>query len=283
MEKKERYIDLHLHTKCSDGERTVEETIADAIRADLSAIAITDHNCFGIMTPMQTDNLEVIPGAEFGTSYHYGEGKKREVHMVGLFFDGVDPAMNRIFERIDKHAYIQAIIDQLSSLGIPVTMEEVEARQKYSGKLGRHQVAEVLIEKGFAPDMNLAMDLWVGNFSPYYVNSLDYIQYISMEDCVHEILYHNGLPILAHPLHYQLSRPEVEELVFRYRNITDKPLAMEVYYGKYKDSEIEYLEKLADKYNLLPSASSDRHRAAQPFARGGYVLLENMKKAMGKK
>ena len=42
------YIDFHLHSTNSDGERTVEEYILDAAREHMQAIAITDHNCFAL-------------------------------------------------------------------------------------------------------------------------------------------------------------------------------------------------------------------------------------------
>lgn len=280
MKEQKRYIDLHLHTKFSDGERSLEETIADAEEAGLSAIAITDHNCFAIESPIKRNNLEVIPGAEFSTTYLHGEGEKSEIHMVGLFFNGVNPEINSIFRRINKNAYAEAIIGKLNSFGIPVSMEELRARNHESKQFGRYQIADIIVEKGFASDRANAMDLWIGNFSPHYINSLDYINYIEMEECVRQICAYGGLPILAHPFHYKFSKDKIEELVERYRNITDQPLGFEVYYGKYSEEQVQYLKKLADRYHLLPSASSDRHRLDQAFVKGEYSLLEDMKTAM---
>ena len=127
------------------------------------------------------------------------------------------------------------------------------------------------------------MDDWVGNRSPYCLNPADYVQYVDMEECVRRICDHPekpGLPILAHPFFYNLSIKQIEELVARYRAITDKPLGIEVYYRNYSPLISGYLQRLADKYNLLPSAGSDRHRPVQPFKMGDYKLLEDMKKAM---
>lgn len=281
MMRNDRYIDLHLHTKFSDGELSLDEMIDEAKSAGLSAIAITDHNTFGINSKIQLDNLEVIPGAEFSTTYQYGAGKKAEVHVVGLFFNGVNPSMNAIFQRIHKNAYVEAIIAKLNTLGIPVTMEELRERNKSSKQYGRMMVADLIIEKGFASDRNEAMDRWIGNFSPYYINSLDYINYIDTEECVRQICEGGGLPILAHPFHYKMNRDEIEEMVGRFRNVADYPLGIEVYYAKYSDEEVKYLEMLSDKYHLLRSASSDRHRFDQRFVKGDYELLAEMKRAMG--
>lgn len=280
MNETERYIDLHLHTKFSDGERSLEETVADAEKAGLSTIAITDHNCFAIHYPLRIGGMEVIPGAEFSTTYHYGDGKKAEIYIVGLFFDGVDPELNAVFNQINKHAYVEAIIEKLNSLGIPVTMEELRKRNRDSRQFGRYQIADILVEKGFASDRANAMDRWIGNFSPYYLNSLDYINYIDMEECVRRIGSHQGLPVLAHPFHYKFSKDEIEELVMRCRAVTDGPLAIEVYYGKYTNEQMDYLKGLADQYRLLASAGSDRHRMDQSFVKGNYSLLEDMRAAM---
>ena len=281
MLKNERYIDLHLHTKFSDGERSLDETIDDAKKAGLSAIAITDHNNLAIHSTIYTYSLEAIPGSEFSTTYKYGAGKKAEVHVVGLFFNGVDPSINSVFRQINKNAYVEAIIAKLNTLGIPVSMEELKERNQTSKQYGRMMIADLIIEKGFAADRNEAMDRWIGNFSPYYINSLDYINYIDTEEGVRHICEHGGLPILAHPFHYKMTRDEIEELVERFRSVTDQPLGIEVYYAKYSEEQVHYLEMLADKHHLLRSASSDRHRLDQPFMKGRYELLLEMKKAMG--
>ena len=38
------FVDLHLHTSCSDGSDTPEEVVARAVDAGATAIALTDHD-----------------------------------------------------------------------------------------------------------------------------------------------------------------------------------------------------------------------------------------------
>ena len=64
------YIDFHLHSTNSDGERTVEEYILDAAREHMQAIAITDHNCFALRERKISQGVEVIPGCEFSATYN---------------------------------------------------------------------------------------------------------------------------------------------------------------------------------------------------------------------
>ncbi len=276
MKKSEAYIDLHLHTKNSDGECSLDETIQAAKEAGLSAIAITDHNRVTLRSPEKHDGLLVIPGAEFSTTYLHGEGEKTEVHIVGLFFNGADPRVSEVFERINKNAYVEAILEKLDTLGIHITMEELRARNRESHQFARMQVADLIVEKGFAKDRPDAMDKWIGNFSPYYINSLDYIHYVDTEECIRWICSHGGFPIIAHPFHYRFSRPQIEEMVMRLRRATDCPMGMEVDYGKYSEEQRAYLRQLAKKYRLLSSAGSDRHRKDHPFVKGDYALLERM-------
>ncbi len=275
-----KYIDLHLHTTCSDGERTPEEMIHDTNEAGLSAIALTDHNCFAIRRTKMVGSLEVIPGAEFSSYYHCENGKSKEVHVVGLFFENVDDEIFHIFDGIRKDAYVEAILKKLNELGFPMSMEELCKANPAVHKLGRAHIAELMVQKGYARDRDEAMDRWIGNFSPYYLNPVDYVKYMDFETAVKSIADHNGLPILAHPYHYQFHETQIEEMIQRFRTVTEKPLGIEVYYRDYGEGKISFLKRMAEKYDLLISASSDNHFRGKPFAKGDYGLLEKMKERM---
>ena len=270
----EYYVDLHLHTKCSDGEQTPEQVMEAAQSAGMSCIALTDHNFFAIHEPVQKGDLLVIPGAEFSTTY-----KNKEIHVVGLFFNGVDPAIESIWSCIAKDGWIAAMIEQLNRLGIQMSMKELKEAYPESKRSNRTQVAELLVKKGYAKDKDDAMDRYVGNRSPYYINPVDFVEYIPLADCVRTIHKYGGIPILAHPFHYGYTNEQIEELVEEFRGIDDGPMAMEVYYSKYNEDERQYLLGLAGKYHLLPGVGSDRHKTTHAFAKGSAELLEQMKRA----
>jgi hypothetical protein len=276
-------IDLHLHSSNSDGDDTVQEVIQMAADEGLRVIAITDHNKVSISECMKVGDMTAIPGCEFSAMYQVPSREDAtEVHIVGLFPDGVDPAaFDGLFEHIatGKRAYIRAILEQLERLDIHVDIEEVNAVQQYTGHTGRHQIAAVLIDKGYAKDLDDAFDHFIGNFSPYYVPSTRYIRYAPLHMVVRQIKEYGGIPILAHPYGYRLEENEIEELISTFQEMAGDIGGLEVYYERYvSDPErMEFLHNMAGKYNLLPSVGSDRHREPQPFATTeGLALYEQM-------
>ena len=278
-----KFIDLHLHTTCSDGEQSVEEVIDAALQTGLHAIALTDHNCFAIHEPRTVRGMEVIPGCEFSVYYHTKKGVKKEIHIIGLFFDGVNQEMQHFFDGLDRLAYVRAIIEKLNSLGLDITLSEVLDAFPDSKQFGRTLISQVLIQKGFAKNKTDAFDHWIGNYSPHYLDPTEYMNYADMDACVKAIISTGGLPVLAHPYHYHMEDGEVEDLIRSFRSISDAPMGMEVYYWKYVKSSpqlVKTLEKLAVKYSLLPSAASDRHKVDFPFMKGKYTLLEDMRKSL---
>ncbi len=283
MDKQVYGIDLHIHTTSSDGTRTVSETIQDALSFGLSHIAITDHNQFAITEPFCVDGLEIIPGAEFSTAYTTEAGKLLEVHVVGLFFEGIPSNLHHIFKKIpqQRKQYLDAIITKLNHLGIAISYEELIGSFPDSNQIGRRHVAEILLKKKYADSINDAFDRLIGNRSPYWVDSTKYMKYMPLKDCVEKICACGGFPILAHPYHYHCSGEEVLKLVKDFRKFAgDHPAGIEVYYSKYREERRLELLKIAEDYQLYPSAGSDRHAATDPFIRGENGLLEAMKTAV---
>ena len=76
-----KFVDLHIHTTYSDGVLSPEEVGETAVRAGLSAIAITDHDITdGIERAVMVGSkygLDIIPGIELS-----GVHKGKELHML---------------------------------------------------------------------------------------------------------------------------------------------------------------------------------------------------------
>lgn len=278
-------IDLHIHTTKSHGMRTVEETIKDAEDENLRAIAITDHNTFAIKEPRKVNDLEVIPGAEFSTLYKNKSGKVIEIHIVGIFFNGINDKISGIFDNLhtQREKYIKAIMSKLQELGVNITYEDLITHYKDSDQIGRPQIAHLILERGYASSIDEAFDKYIGNYSPYFIDPLDFIHYMDMDKCVKLISENGGIPILAHPYHYNFTYEEIEDLIRDFKKASEnKVAAMEVYYIKYDENKRNTLKTLTQKYGLLSSAGSDRHKKTDSFTHEPYTLIEEMKNALNK-
>lgn len=282
MERQLYGIDLHIHTTCSDGTRTVEETIQDALDDNLAHIGITDHNQFAIKEPVCFQGLEIIPGAEFSAAYYTETGRLLEVHVVGLFFEGVPKDLWQIFKKIpiQRKRYVDAIITKLNHLGISISYEELLNEFPDSNQIGRRHIAEILVKKNYADTITDAFDRLIGNRSPYWVDSTKFMKYMPLEICVRRICENGGIPILAHPYHYHLEDVEVLALVKDFKEYAgDEPAGIEVYYSKYDEERRAELLQMAKDFSLYPSAASDRHAEKDRFEQGNEALLAAMKEA----
>lgn len=226
----------------------------------------------------------MIPGCEFSASYPVPawNGETTEIHIIGLFPDGVDPGeFEDIFANLDKgkQQYVKAILKQLNERGIDITLDEVEAAGIRTGHTGRHKIADVLIQKGYARDMDDAFDRHIGNFSPFYIPATRYVDYAPMKEVVSRIRVAGGIPILAHPYGYAIDEAEMETLISDFKIAAGSYGGIEVYYELYvrNQERMTFLKKMAAKYGLLVSVASDRHRGGQAFAStDGLDLYEKM-------
>ena len=81
-------IDIHTHTKYSDGSSTVKELLEEAQIKELTLLSITDHNtidAYRELSDPETRNLfkgKIIPGIEITTTYN-----KEIIEILGYGFD----------------------------------------------------------------------------------------------------------------------------------------------------------------------------------------------------
>ncbi len=259
-------VDLHCHTKTSDGKYSIYSLLDMAVEQGLSAIAITDHNYFhynisAISTMYKDKGLKVIKGAEITASYRIN-GKSEEIHIVAL---NINPwKLKPLFDKVRKKRKecVSAILFRLKINGIAdITYDEL-INHFDSNYLGKVHIAQLLCDKGIVSSVYEGLDVYVGNLGKRkcWVPSNQYIYIPPLKDVVKAIIYAGGIPVLAHPFYYKsLTDDEREQLICDFKTLAGDSAGMEVYYKDYTEDQTAILENLATKYQLFPSGGSDFH------------------------
>jgi len=252
------YADLHVHTNASDGALAPEQMVAEARRAGLRALGITDHDTvFGIdgaMAVAQQEGVEIVPGVEINTDY-----QNDEVHVLGYYPDLHDGRFLELLSglRESRHSRLGIMIEKLRLLGMPVSRERV-LEIAGGAAPGRLHVAKALCERHFVQDVREAFIKYLAAGAPAYVGRTR----LDPAGAVKALLEAGAVPVLAHP--GLISSPAVvPELVER------GLMGLEVYYPGHDPGTVVSLLRQAEEYGLLVTGGSDSHGA--PEAHTGEV------------
>lgn len=252
-------VDLHSHSRYSDGSASPSELVEIAKHIGLSALALTDHDTLeGIAEATETARsagLELIPGTEL--SLHNGTGG---MHLIVLW---LPPGPGPLQDRLDglmlgRNLRNQEIVDELNRLGMEMTLAEVEV-EAGDGSVGRPHIASVMVAKGYVPDLRTAFDLWLGNDRPAYRQR----QSLSPEEGIGLAVESGGVPILAHPHTLGINRSyEMAELLTKLKGFG--LAGLEAFYASYRQHERDGYADLAKRFGLAASGGSDYHGAYKP-------------------
>lgn len=245
-------IDLHIHTTYSDGVLSPEELVDIAIEAELTTIAITDHdNVLGYYVAKKyiEENkkpIEIIPGIEINT-FH----KKQEIHILGYFMNMENPDFEAMIEKQRKARKTQAqeIAKLLKKNGINISYEDIKKCVIPKASIGRPHIAKSIMQKGVVPSITEAYAKYINNDSKVYVQR----KTVSPHEAVETIYDAGGIPVIAHPCDVENAEELIKELIsYGLRGI-------EAYHRKHTPAMIEYFCSLAEKYDLIVTGGSDFH------------------------
>lgn len=267
-----KFADLHVHTHFSDGTYSPSRVVQEALKAELSCIAITDHdNTDGIDTAVAAaqGTLEVLAGIEMTAEY---EGC--EIHVLGYLLDYKEASFLSMLKDMQKIRVrrIHEICAKLKKLGVPVEPGEVFGLSD-KGSMGRLHVARALFERGHVFSIQDAFHRYIGDKGPAYVGKFK----MTPKEAIRWLLKVRGVPVLAHP--YLL--PD-KALIADF--VKDGLMGLEVYYGEHSKQQTQEFIKIAQKYDLLITGGSDCHGTAKEAARLGkvrlpYAYVEKIKEA----
>ena len=285
-------IDLHTHTTASDGSLTFEELLAEAGRAGLKALAVTDHDTLESAKRMKgaESPVELIPGIEL-TIYDSALGYD-DIHVVGLFVDPRDVALNSKLETLEREREKQKIatVDLLRNLGYDITFEDVKAEAK--GVVGRPHIAKALIRKypQEFPSISAVFQKLLARGKKAYLPREGGIGFREAASLLHGA---GGLAILAHPDVYPYPKKRLlsdfkaaggDGVEVHYDYIRNRP---EERITESENKEIgRSYRKMAAALGLLESGGSDFHGATKGQRLGEFgapdPVLDALKAALRK-
>lgn len=245
-------VDLHLHTRASDGSLTPARLVALARERGVETISVTDHDSTeGVddaLAGAQGSALQVIPGVELNTDAATGE-----LHVLGYYLDhhhaGLQARLARL--RAGRLGRGEGMVQRLRRLGLDVSWERVQeiAGVGEGGAVGRPHIARALVEKGYVGSVREAFDRYIGNDGPGYVPR----EKLEPAEAVQIIRDAGGVPVLAHPA----DIPDFDTLV---PDLVAAGLeGLECYYGLYAREVVARLVGQARAYGLVPTGGSDFH------------------------
>ena len=248
-------IDLHTHTDESDGTLSPSELIAQAARAGVTVLGITDHDTFSgydqAVAPAQRAGIDLVCGIELSTKL-----RGRSAHLLGYFPGGSDlPGFREWVRQMQdtRRERNVRLAARLRELGFDIQLEEAEALGR--GMTGRPHFAQVMLRKGYVRDLRHAFDAYLDESAIAYV----YRYEPQLAEGVSRIREAGGIASLAHPARLD------EDVVTLMPELRDAGLdAMEAYHSDHTARETELYLELARRYGLKVTGGSDFHGEVKP-------------------
>ncbi len=242
-------IDLHSHSRASDGEFPPDEVAVRAHAAGLAVWSLCDHDTVAGLEDArdaaERHGMRFVPGIELSAFL-----RGHEIHLLGHFVDPEHPALERFedFLAVHRRGRIGKIVERLATLGVHLRLADIE---RWSGgkTLGRPHVARAILETGVVASVKEAFDRFLGDGKPAYVGRFR----LEAGDAVELVRGAGGTTTVAHPGVSRIGRRELERL--RAVGV----VGVEVNHVEHDPGMRARLLRMATKLDLVPTAGSDYH------------------------
>jgi len=261
-------VDLHSHSRRSDGVLEPAELVAQAAAAGVKVLALSDHDTLAGVRELCAPGspslpLDLVAAVEINSvATGMGELWEGELHILGLGVDIHDEAFESALERQRgfRVTRFRRVVDRLRELGRPIDVQ-VERYLAESGAvsgaaLGRPQIARCLIAAGYASSVDDAMRRLLARGKPAYVAR----EGLGPVAAIAAIRAAGGLASLAHFADAPRRRDLVGEL-------QESGLGgLEVHYRHFDTETVAALDSLAGELGLVRTGGSDYHGDGETYA-----------------
>jgi len=246
-------VDFHMHSIYSDGVKSPAELLRHALECNLSMMALTDHDEIDGIKALRTaqeqldpeKTIKIINGCEFSADY-----KDKSIHILGYRFDETNKELRDFIKyfKSKREERIDEIIKRCNNVGYLISKDDLLKKFPKTQAYGRPHIGQLLIDGGYAKDINDVFKGILRKDSPCYVPKVK-VEVPYIIDIIHKA---GGLAVMAHPKLVSSDEYVVEMLAYDFDG-------MEVYHTKHNDDDVKRYKSLAKEHNLFITGGSDYH------------------------
>jgi predicted metal-dependent phosphoesterase TrpH len=250
-------VDLHAHSRRSDGVLDPVALVGAASQAGVTTFALTDHDTLGGYREIVRSNaipvgLELIAGVEINAIVREEIGLwEGELHVLGLGVDPDDTAFEAALaaQRARRTERFARTVTRLAELGLPIDAQLEAFPAGADDALGRPIIGRALVAAGHAASVEDAFRRLIGRGGPAYVPR----DGLGPLEAIAAIWAAGGLAVLAHFAEAPGRTPLIREL------IEGGLRGLEVYYRSFDQSTVSAMAGVARALELVATGGSDYH------------------------
>lgn len=257
-------IDLHIHSRNSDGADTVAELVPLIAKAGVNVFALTDHDrTDGWVEASELAghfDLSFIPGVEI-TAEGRTTGKPFGIHLLAYLPDPTNPELAVMLETNlnQRKNRMQKFVTNLQAYYPDLTFEMVVGLAKEGSTLGRPDLAAALVKLGAFNSVDEVFKSGViSKGTDYYVRN----EAPDVLDVIRTVRSAGGVPVIAHPLartDKEDQQPDFFPREHFEQMVEAGLLGIETNHKEVPNQTRAVLEDFAKEFDLLTTGSSDYH------------------------
>jgi hypothetical protein len=267
-------IDLHVHSKSSDGAFSVAEIVEEAKLRNIEFLSITDHDsisCQQVAIELaKKAGIRYVSGVELNVTFShpkYREGKVVSLDFLGYQFN---PESNELTAKLKQMAHYreERAAKIMQNLNAEFEKERIGKLTKHDfdliqasvdGTLGRPHIADYLVKKGIVQSRQEAFDK--------YLVKCDVPKYpLYLEEASRLVRNAGGKLVLAHPndphgtslVTLTKSLPEQTKIV--QESILTFIDGVECWHSRNDAQTTKHYVKFAKEHGLIMTGGSDCHQ-----------------------
>jgi hypothetical protein len=257
-------FDLQSHSLHSDGALSPRDVVAEAARAGVRLLALTDHDSVdGVPEAARAAaaiGIGLVPAAEITAVY----AGSQDLHVLGYRIDPDEPALAAALARSrgDRERRAAAMADALRGLGFALDEGFLAARSGEGKAIGRPHLAQAVLAapenaprlraEGLADPTTFLVAYLIEGAPAYRERHAP-----TVDEAIALIHGAGGLAVWAHPF-FDITAPEqVLAAVDRFRDAGID--GVEAFYATHTEDQARLLVARCAELGLLTTGSSDFH------------------------